>query len=389
MLNYLQQVSKDDPHHVEAVVTLAHAFIRRGWSSIAVDKLESVLAGQVVTVDNLALWDPFATALEEIGELERAEELLRNMMSVSYNYRDIDKRHEKLVEKIEDEKQRESSLDPTLVDHRSGDAATFDGNRYKLDELLGKGGMGEVYRAFDRLLSRSLAYKVLSNSLAEDLAARDLLLQEARAAAGLNHPNIITVYDLGIENGRAFICMELVEGESYAKILKREKRLSLAEIMHLVISACQGLDHAHHRGIVHRDLKPSNILLTKEHRVKILDFGLAQPIQPSDGDSSGSTGGTPKYIAPEQARAEATDARTDIYSFGATLFELAAGRAPFIEGNLLQHHIHTPPPQLKSVSPDVPDELNALVMHCLQKDPAKRFQSAGEMLSFSQAAGLV
>ena len=168
--------------------------------------------------------------------------------------------------------------------------------------------MGEVYRAFDRLLSRSLAYKVLSNRLAQDPVARDLLLQEARSAAGLNHPNIITVYDLGIENGRAFICMELVEGESYAKILKRDKRLSLAEIMHLVVSACQGLDHAHHRGIVHRDLKPSNILLTKEHRVKILDFGLAQPIRPDDGDASGSSSGTPKYIAPEQARGEATDA---------------------------------------------------------------------------------
>ena len=170
-----------------------------------------------MTADNLELWDPFATALEEIGELERAEELLRNMISVSYNYRDIDKRHAKLVEKIEEEKKRESSFDPTLVDNRDGDATAFDGNRYKLDELLGRGGMGEVYRAFDRLLSRSLAYKVLSNRLAEDPVARDLLLQEARSAAGLNHPNIITVYDLGIENGRAFICMELVEGESYAE----------------------------------------------------------------------------------------------------------------------------------------------------------------------------
>ena len=157
----------------------------------------------------------------------------------------------------------------------------------------------------------------------------------------------------------------------------------------MCIRDSQGLDHAHHRGIVHRDLKPSNILLTKEHRVKILDFGLAQPIQPDDDDSSGSSGGTPKYIAPEQARGEATDARTDLYSFGATLFELTAGRAPFIEGNLLQHHIHTPPPRLKSIAPDVPDELEELVMRCLQKDPAQRFQSAGEMLSFAQAAGLV
>ena len=224
--------------------------------------------------------------------------------------------------------------------------------------------------------------------LARDPTARDQLLQEARAAAALNHPNIITIHDLGIQDGRAFICMELVEGESYASILKREERLPIAEVMHLIVSACQGLEHAHDRGIVHRDVKPSNILLTKEHRVKILDFGLAQPIQ-TDDESSGFYGGTPKYIAPEQARGEATDARTDLYSFGAMVFELIAGRAPFIEGNLIQHHLNTPPPPLKSVSPFVSDELDHLVRLCLAKEPSARFQSAGELLSFAQTAGLV
>ena len=142
MLNYLQQVPKDDPNHTEAIVILAHAFIRRGWSSIAVDKLEVVLAGQKVTADNLELWDPFAIALEEIGELERAEELLRTMMAVSYNFADVDKRHAKLIEKIEAEKTRGSSFDPTLVDHESHESTEFDGNRYKLDELLGRGRDG-------------------------------------------------------------------------------------------------------------------------------------------------------------------------------------------------------------------------------------------------------
>ena len=390
MIHHLQQVSPDDPHYHDAMVTLARTFITRGWSSIAVDKLESVLQGQTVSAGQLELWESLAIALEEIGELERAEELLRKMMSFSYNFHDIDQRHQRLVKRIQEKKERESSFAITLVDDPAEDDATsFDGNRYKLDELLGKGGMGEVYRAFDRLLSRPIAYKVLSLRLAGDAAARELLLQEARAAAALNHPNIITVYDLGVDDGRAYICMELVEGESYAAILKRERRLSVAEILHLIVSACQGLDHAHHRGIVHRDLKPSNILLTSEHRVKILDFGLAHSIRRDDDASSGSYGGTPKYIAPEQARGEATDARTDLYSLGATLFELAAGRAPFVEGNLLLHHMNTPPPALKSIAPDVPEELNELVMHCLAKDPASRFQSAGEVLAFAQASGLV
>lgn len=389
MLDYLQQVPRDDPSFDEAIVILAKAFISRGWSSFAVDKLEAVLMGQTVKIDNLALWDPLATALEDIGELERAEKLLHEMLSVSCNDRDLQERHERIVEKIEAEKKRESTFAVTLVDDPGHDEAAFDGKRYKLDELLGKGGMGEVYQAFDRLLNRPIAYKVLSARFSKNPAARDLLLQEARAAAGLNHPNIVTVYDLGIDQGRAFICMELVEGESYAKILKRNGRLCLSEILHLVVSACQGLDHAHHRGIVHRDLKPSNILLTKEHRVKILDFGLAQPIRTDDGDSSASYGGTPRYIAPEQARGEATDPRTDLYSFGATVFELAAGRPPFTEGDLVQHHIQTPPPPLASLTADLPNELNALVMRCLEKDPAQRFQSAGELLSQAQTAGLV
>ena len=215
MLQYLQQVPKEDARYNEAVVILARAFIRRGWGSMAVERLEAVLAGRNVDAENLALWDPLAEALEDIGELKRAEELLRNIMAVSYNYADVDQRHARLLEKIEEEKQRESSFNGMLVEGKSSsDEGALNGNRYNLDGLIGKGGMGEVYRAFDRLLSRPLAYKVLSSKLARDPTARDQLLQEARAAAALNHPNIITIHDLGIQDGRAFICMELVEGES-------------------------------------------------------------------------------------------------------------------------------------------------------------------------------
>ena len=369
MLQYLQRVPEDDGHYRDAVAILASAFIRRGWSSIAIENLKTVLATETMGPETLDLWLPLAEALEDVGELVKAEELLRRMMSISYNYRDIDLRHTRLVRKIEQERERE---------------------RYEIGELLGKGGMGRVYRAFDRLLGRPVAYKVLSDRLARDTSARDDLLQEARAAAALNHPNIITVYDLGVQHGRAFICMELVDGDSYAKLLRQRQRLTVPDVMHLVVSACQGLDHAHHRGIIHRDLKPSNILLTKETRVKILDFGLAEPA-PSDGDesSSSSFGGTPKYIAPEQARCEPSDARSDIYSFGATLFELLSGRPVFAEGEMMEHHKHTPAPPLKPLVPDIPDALEELVLHCLAKAPSERFQSAGELLAFAQAAGLV
>ena len=179
--------------------------------------------------------------------------------------------------------------------------------------------------------------------VAKNPGACNQLLNEARAAAALNHADIITVFDIGFDEGRPFISMELVEEESYLSKLLRQKKLSIPEAMHLFVSVCQGLDHTHSRGIVHRDLKPSNILLTVDNRVKIVDFGLAQPVKVGDGaSSSGSYGGTPKYIAPEQALGDPTDPRSDIYSLGASLHELLAGKAPFSKGNLILHHINTP-----------------------------------------------
>jgi serine/threonine-protein kinase len=214
-------------------------------------------------------------------------------------------------------------------------------------------------------------------------------LEEARAAAALNHPNIITIHDIGLDGDQAFICMELVEGESYSDILRRKRRLDITEAMHLLVSVCQGLDHAHHRGIVHRDLKPSNLLVTKDNRVKIVDFGIAQEIRRDSEDSDGTYGGTPKYIAPEQARAEAADARTDIYSLGASFYELLVGAPPFVEGDLIYQHLHSPVPTPRSRGVELPPALEQLVLHCLAKDPAKRFQSAGEIISFASAAGLI
>jgi serine/threonine protein kinase len=263
--------------------------------------------------------------------------------------------------------------------------------------MLGKGGMGAVYRAYDHLLGRHVAYKVLGEALSGNPEARDNLLHEARAAAQLNHPNVITIYDLGVDqehHGETFISMELVDGESYQSLLRGRTWLAVDESLHWLVSVCQGLDHAHGRGIVHRDLKPSNVLLAVDGRVKILDFGLARRADNgANGESSGALGhsmsGTPKYIPPEAIQGGLIDARSDVYSLGATLFELLTGKAPFTEGNLLMHHLHTPPPPLRSRRSEIPPKLEELVLLCLAKAPGDRFQSAGEILSFAAAARLV
>lgn len=389
MVDYLQRVGKDDPNYLMAVGQIARIFVRRGWSSLAVEKLKSVLDGQVVEADNLELWYALAEALESEGELSQAGELLHKMLAVQYGFRDVKERHAKILEKIKEQKQREATLKASISESVPAGQRS---ERYVRASLLGQGGMGAVYKAYDSLLKREVAYKVLSEELAKNPKARDQLLGEARAAAALNHPNIITIFDIGIDGDEAFICMELIEGVSYTKRLRGQKQLSIPDVMHFLVSVSQGLDHAHRRGIVHRDLKPSNILLTTENRVKIVDFGLAQPIDIESvkgASESTSMSGTPRFISPEQARGEPTDARSDIYSLGATVYNLVVGRPPFTEGNVILHHLYTPPPPIRPQRPEVPEPLEELVLHCLAKQPGDRYQSAGEIISFASAAGLL
>jgi serine/threonine-protein kinase len=389
MVEYLQQVPASDPNFPPGALARARAFERRGWSSLAREKLRTVLAGKEVTRENLELWNELARAEEAEGELEAAAAILLKIMAVSVGFRGASDRHEALTRAIEEEKKRSETIRGARI--ATPGRPKPDGSRYETKAMLGRGGMGAVYKAWDRLLEREVAYKVLTESLSNDPSAREQLLNEARAAAALNHPNIVTVYDLGFEGDEAFICMELVEGETYRAILKKRGRLEIPEALHWLVSVCQGLDHAHQRGIVHRDMKPSNVLLTVDHRVKILDFGLARPAaQGEDTDSwAYSMSGTPKYISPEAIQGRPADARSDVYSVGATLYELLTGRAPFTEGNLLMHHLHTPPPPLRPAREEISPKLEELVLLCLAKAPEERFQSAGEVLSFAQAAKLL
>jgi len=391
MVNYLQQVTADDLNYQEAVVQLARLFVRRGWSSLAIEKLKMVLGQEDVQADNLGLWDVLAEAYEALGELQKTADLLHRIMAVQYDFHDADKRRAAALQRIGEEERREDAIRSTgqIASAPGGDPAA-NGHRYELQKMLGRGGMGSVYVAYDHLLKRQVAYKVLSSELARSPEAREQLLGEARAAAALNHPNIITVFDIGFKGDQPFICMELVEGENYASLLRRKKRLEISEAMHLLVSACQALEHAHRKGIVHRDLKPSNMLLTTENRVKIVDFGLAQFATGDDKlEANASMSGTPKYVSPEQARALETDPRSDIYSLGASLYELLVGHAPFTGGNLVMQHLYSPVPPLRKERPEIPVPLEELVLLCLAKNPGERFQSAGEILAFASAGKLL
>ncbi len=248
--------------------------------------------------------------------------------------------------------------------------------RYRLDDEIGRGGLGVVYRGHDTLLDRDVAVKVLSPAtLAADARAR--LLREAQAVARLHHPNIVTVFDAGESADTPFIVMELVEGAS----LHDRPPHAIADILAIAGQICAALDHAHTHGIIHRDLKPENVALTVDGVAKLMDFGLARSVA-SRVTTEGTIAGTVFYMAPEQALGQAIDQRTDLYAFGVMLYELAAGRLPFTGGDplaIISQHVHAPivPPSAYNVR--VPAALDALIVRLLSKRPDDRPQSAAEV----------
>jgi len=257
---------------------------------------------------------------------------------------------------------------------------------FRIDELLGKGGMGEVYRATDLALDRPVALKVLPVAVAQDPVRRERLFREARAQARLQHPNVCHIYFVGQQDGVVFFAMELVAGESLAERVARGP-IAPGEAIELVRQAALGLREAHRHGFTHRDVKPSNLMCDREGRVKVVDFGLVT--RGEDGAPAGAaeTGavGTPLYMAPEQASGDAIDERADIYALGATLHHLVSGRPPFggaTHAELATQHRSEPRPRLVApgVRPRVVSGIDAVIARMMAKQPEARFASYDELI---------
>ena len=249
--------------------------------------------------------------------------------------------------------------------------------RYEILTELGRGGMGVVYKARDTRLERDVAIKVLRTTSTKE-AAR--LGQEARAAATLNHPGIVTVHDFEEGFDGYFIAMEFVPGEPLDELVKTDPVRIRSRLVPLLLRIADAIAFAHSRHVIHRDLKPGNVLVTPADEVKILDFGIAARLDSGDGDSA-SICGTPFYMAPEQIRGEAPTPATDIYSFGATAFHLATGRPPFHTGNVIDAHLNTAPPNPLELAPDLDPMLAQIILRCLEKAPADRFKTTEELLT--------
>ncbi|MHB8454780.1 MAG: serine/threonine protein kinase [Acidiferrobacterales bacterium] len=263
---------------------------------------------------------------------------------------------------------------------------------YLIVSKVGEGGMGVVYKAHDTTLDRAVALKVLSPHLFRNQEFLQRFRIEAQAQARLNGPNIVTLHSMFEVSGSLVLVMEYIEGQTLAQRLHNEGRLSVATTVWVFEQALLGVERAHRLGIVHRDLKPSNIFITSGHEIKLMDFGVAKILDNKDLTQSGSMIGTLMYISPEQVKGKDADFRSDIYTLGITLFEAVTGRLPFEKKSDYEYmdaHLHEQPPKPASIQPDIPKELEAVILKAMDKDPDKRFQNAHEFRSALIKLGMI
>ncbi len=255
--------------------------------------------------------------------------------------------------------------------------------RYQLLEELGSGGMAEVFRARDLMLDRYVAIKILRKDFSGNPDFQNHFRQEARAAANLSHPNIVTVHDFGFAEDMLFIVMEYIPGKDLKNLLRQRGRFSIEDGIPLIIQACAGIGYAHRAGLVHCDIKPHNMLVSPDGRLKVTDFGIARALATiTPGERTDVVWGSPLYFSPEQAQGEAPSPASDVYSLGVVLYELLSGTPPFTAttpDELARLHVSARPIPIREYIPDIPAALEEIVMKVLSKEPAARYRTADQL----------
>lgn len=255
--------------------------------------------------------------------------------------------------------------------------------RYQLLEQLGTGGMSNVFRARDLMLERNVAIKVLHEKYSQDPAFQERFKMEARAAANLSHPNIVTVHDFGFDSGQLYIVMEYIPGKDLKTILRQRGRFSVEEGIPIMVQACAGIGYAHRAGLVHCDIKPHNMILTPDSRLKVTDFGIARALSTIQPDERADVvWGSPQYFSPEQAVGDAPSPASDVYSLGIVLYEILTGALPFnapTSDELARMHLEEQPIPISEYVPDIPPALEEIVMKVLSKEPSARYRTADQL----------
>jgi serine/threonine-protein kinase len=381
-IKILQRIPANSIDHRAASALLGGIFEARGQHSVAIVKLRQAVGDGQVDRDSIRLHYTLAKVCEASGELREAVATYERILACDFHFEDVETRLAAARARLADSAREEASASAEGLAASTLRKAPA---RYQVVGELGRGGMGIVYKAKDTVLDRLVAYKVLPDALKENPQALKNFLREAKSAAQLNHPNIVTVYDAGEQDGRYYIAMEYVDGNTLKEIVRRRGAIAAGGVLHVLVQMCEALAYAHEKKIVHRDIKTANTMWTRDRKAKIMDFGLAKIVEEVRNHTT-LVSGTPYYMSPEQTLGRNVDYRTDLYSLGVTIFELATGRLPFTEGNIPYHHVHTPPPDAREVNPQVPQLLAQIIERCLRKDPDERYQEAREILSEVRAA---
>lgn len=258
--------------------------------------------------------------------------------------------------------------------------------RYQLLERIGSGGMASVYKAQDLLLDRPVALKILHPGLTGDDSFLERFRREAHAVANLSHTNLVAVYDTGADGGNYYIVMEYVPGQDLKKLIRHQaeigQALPLNRVLELMIQICAGIGYAHRAGLVHCDVKPHNILITRDERVKVTDFGIARAVSESSQEIKSAVWGTPQYLSPEQGAGKPATPAADVYAIGVILFELLTNRLPFQAESyaaLVLKHVQEPPPSVTQFNQQLPAQLESILNKILAKDPNHRYRTAGQL----------
>ncbi|MEA3351857.1 MAG: protein kinase [Chloroflexota bacterium] len=255
--------------------------------------------------------------------------------------------------------------------------------RYQIEERLGSGGMAVIYRARDLMLERTVAIKLLREDFSRDPSFRERFRQEAKAAANLSHPNIVTVHDFGLDKGHIFIVMEYVRGSTLKELIEQRVRFQPKDGIRLMVQACAGIGYAHRAGLVHCDVKPQNMLVSPDRRLKVTDFGIARALASIRHDEhSDVVWGSPQYFSPEQASGKSPSPASDVYSLGVVLYEMLTGRLPFIAttgAELSRLHRDELPRPPREIVPTLSENLNRIILKVLAKEPSTRYRTADQL----------
>lgn len=364
-----QDVLKKDKNSREALLAIGKSFHMKKELELALQYFSRLDITEEVKEMIYQIGDEYYHR----GSISKSINALNYILAVDITYRDVSIKLGELRDELR-KRNTGSGKNRNNVFSQLGNRAR---QRFEFIEEVGRGTMGLVFKAYDKELDEVVALKVLSEKFSEDEAAQARFRLEVKSARRLSHPNIVRIYDIGVEDGRKYISMEYVDGGDLKKLLRAQKRLSTVQAVDFGMQIASALSAAHQFGIIHRDIKPANILLTADKNCKITDFGIATFQEDVQEVSSDIIIGTPLYMSPEQNEGRPLTPASDIYAFGILLYEMLCGSPPFNQGNIAYHHIFSEPPPMK----DVDGKIESIVMKCLSKKPGSRYQSMVEVES--------